>query len=208
MPHPWECSRPGWMRLWATWSSGRCPCPWQGRWNWMIFKVPSNPNHSMILLLYISLQPDCYLYLTKRVWLWNKCGLWGLFGIKMVSSPSCPLLSNFVPASYSVRCALFWKGFYLYSFWCVDSSNLFRFAFLCLTYLNVYNLHGRDVVRLSCSEFHEPDLINVLFALLQFTLNSNQLLGILKSLYSEYFENIHLFVTVSVPQLYTQWQWN
>jgi len=24
---PWKCSRPGWMGLWATWSSGRCPCP-------------------------------------------------------------------------------------------------------------------------------------------------------------------------------------
>ena len=33
MPHPWQCSRPGWMGLWATWSSGRCPCPWQGGWN-------------------------------------------------------------------------------------------------------------------------------------------------------------------------------
>ena len=46
---PWQCSRPGWMGLWATWSSGRCPCPWQGAWNEMIFKVSSNPNHSMIL---------------------------------------------------------------------------------------------------------------------------------------------------------------
>jgi len=36
------------MGLWATWSSGRCPCPWQGHWNWMICEVPSNPNHSMI----------------------------------------------------------------------------------------------------------------------------------------------------------------
>jgi len=30
---PWQCSRPGWMGLWATWSGGRCPCPWQGGWN-------------------------------------------------------------------------------------------------------------------------------------------------------------------------------
>ena len=33
---PWKCSRPGWMGLWATWSSGRCPCPQQGvgtRWS-------------------------------------------------------------------------------------------------------------------------------------------------------------------------------
>jgi len=41
--------RPGWMGLWATWSSGGCPCSWQGGWNQMIFKVPSNPYHSMIL---------------------------------------------------------------------------------------------------------------------------------------------------------------
>ena len=41
--------RPGWMELWATWSSGRCPCSWQGGWNQMIFKVPSNPYHSMFL---------------------------------------------------------------------------------------------------------------------------------------------------------------
>ena len=33
---PWQCSRPGWMELWATWSGGRCPCSWQGggtRWS-------------------------------------------------------------------------------------------------------------------------------------------------------------------------------
>jgi len=27
----------------------RCPCSWQGGWNHMIFKVPSNLNHSLIL---------------------------------------------------------------------------------------------------------------------------------------------------------------
>jgi len=32
-----SCSRPDWMELWATWSSGRCPCSWQGGWNQMIF---------------------------------------------------------------------------------------------------------------------------------------------------------------------------
>ena len=31
------------------WSSGRCLCPRQGDWNKIIFKVPSNTNHSMIL---------------------------------------------------------------------------------------------------------------------------------------------------------------
>ena len=32
---PW-LDGPGWMGLWASWSSGRCPCPWQGvgtRWS-------------------------------------------------------------------------------------------------------------------------------------------------------------------------------
>ena len=49
MSHPWKCSRPGWMGPWAAWSSGRCPCPWQGNWNKMLFKVSSSPNHSKIL---------------------------------------------------------------------------------------------------------------------------------------------------------------
>lgn len=47
-----------------------------------------------------------------------------------------------------------------------------------------------EIVRLSCSKFPEPDFITTLLASLQFTLDSNQLLGILKSLYSEYFVNI------------------
>lgn len=25
-----KCSKPGWMGLWETWSSGRCPCLWRG----------------------------------------------------------------------------------------------------------------------------------------------------------------------------------
>lgn len=32
-----------------TWSSERCHCPWQGGWDWMICKIPSNPNHTLIL---------------------------------------------------------------------------------------------------------------------------------------------------------------
>ena len=53
-PKSWKCSRPVWMELCATWSSGRCPCSWQGGWNQMIFKVPSNSNHSAILWFYDS----------------------------------------------------------------------------------------------------------------------------------------------------------
>ena len=57
---PWQCSRPGWMELWATWSHGRCPCAWQGGWNQMIFKVPSNTNHSMILWYPTSIHPSTH----------------------------------------------------------------------------------------------------------------------------------------------------
>ena len=46
MPHPRRRSRPGWMGPWVTWSSGRCPCPWQRGWNCVIFEVPSNLSHS------------------------------------------------------------------------------------------------------------------------------------------------------------------
>lgn len=38
-------SMPGGMGLGASWSSGRCFCPWQESWNEMIFKIPSYPNH-------------------------------------------------------------------------------------------------------------------------------------------------------------------
>ena len=47
------------MELWATWSSERCPCSWQGGWNQMIFKVPSNPYYSMILWLQDLLGCQC-----------------------------------------------------------------------------------------------------------------------------------------------------
>ena len=37
------------MRLWATWSSWRCPCSLQGGWSRWSCKVLSNPNYSMVL---------------------------------------------------------------------------------------------------------------------------------------------------------------
>lgn len=100
-----------------------------------------------------------------------------LFGIKIVSFPTSLkfILSNFVPAFcvlFIVFCSE--RGFVFVNF-SVDSSNLSSFAFLCFTYLNISCLHGRDVVRLSCSEFPEPDFITILLASLQFTLDSNQL---------------------------------
>jgi len=48
---PRQGSKPGWTGLRATWPSGRCPCSWQVGWKEMIFKVPSNPKHSVILSL-------------------------------------------------------------------------------------------------------------------------------------------------------------
>ena len=70
---PCRCSRPHWMGPWATWSSARSggwwPCLCQGGWNLMILRVPSNPNHSMILWFYDPVtrnfsnsypQPNCF----------------------------------------------------------------------------------------------------------------------------------------------------
>lgn len=55
--HPWKCSRTR-MGLWAIWSSEMCPCPLEGNWNWMIFKVPFNLNyfifHSVTQALFYS----------------------------------------------------------------------------------------------------------------------------------------------------------
>ena len=49
-PLPCKHSSPGWMGLCATWSRGReVSLPIAGGWNYMVLKVPSNPNHSMIL---------------------------------------------------------------------------------------------------------------------------------------------------------------
>jgi len=42
-----EVSKPGWMGHWVAWAGGGQPCPWQGGWNCMSFKVPSNSTHSM-----------------------------------------------------------------------------------------------------------------------------------------------------------------
>jgi len=53
MPHPWRCSRPGWMGPWAAWSSikwgGWWPFLWWGGWSFMILEAPSNLGHSVIL---------------------------------------------------------------------------------------------------------------------------------------------------------------
>jgi len=46
----WRHSRPGWIGLWATWSSGKCPCLWQGfgtRWSSSSFQ--HKPLHDISL---------------------------------------------------------------------------------------------------------------------------------------------------------------
>lgn len=45
----WTHPRSGWMGLWPTWSSRRCPCSLQGGWTRWPLKVPFNPNYSMNL---------------------------------------------------------------------------------------------------------------------------------------------------------------
>jgi len=49
--HPWRCSRPGWMGPSAAWAGGGTQ-PMAGGWSSVIFKVPSNPSHSMIPWFY------------------------------------------------------------------------------------------------------------------------------------------------------------
>ena len=46
VPHPWRCSRPGWMGPWAAELLGGSPAHGTG-WDWEDFKVPFNPDHSM-----------------------------------------------------------------------------------------------------------------------------------------------------------------
>lgn len=42
MPHPCNRRRPGWMGLWAVWSSWRCPCTWQRAWTiWSLTSLPT-----------------------------------------------------------------------------------------------------------------------------------------------------------------------
>jgi len=52
MPHPWRCSRPGWMGPWAAWAGmkwgGWWPCLQQRGWSFVILEVPSNPSHSVV----------------------------------------------------------------------------------------------------------------------------------------------------------------
>lgn len=53
-----------WVMLWATWFTWRCLCSLQSYWTRWHFKVPSNPNYSMILWLTAIVSP--FQRVTKR----------------------------------------------------------------------------------------------------------------------------------------------
>lgn len=57
--HQWSAEKCIWM---DTLHTGRCPCPYQGSWNQMIFKVSFYPNHSMILWWFCELSAMCYIH--------------------------------------------------------------------------------------------------------------------------------------------------
>ena len=60
--HPWKHSRSGWMGLWKTWLSWRCPYSLQGGWTRWSLKVPSNTNYCEILWkLYFKPWQSCEL---------------------------------------------------------------------------------------------------------------------------------------------------
>jgi len=50
MPHPWRCSRPGWMGPWTAWSSIKCggwwPCLWRGIGAW--WSLRSLPTQAIL----------------------------------------------------------------------------------------------------------------------------------------------------------------
>ena len=48
VPHPWRCSRLGWMGPGQPELVG-CNQPMAGDWNWVGFEVPSDLSHSMIV---------------------------------------------------------------------------------------------------------------------------------------------------------------
>jgi len=64
------------LTCWGGWSSCWCPCSWQGGWNQMIFKVPSNPNHSMILSAEMGTGGWCWSLSPAVVWRGGRGNLW------------------------------------------------------------------------------------------------------------------------------------
>ena len=66
--------------LWASWSSCRCPCSFQGSWIRWPLKVSSNSNNSMTPWFpFNSLHSSMYLFLKPRnsckITVWKNCTL-------------------------------------------------------------------------------------------------------------------------------------
>lgn len=75
LPLPLKHSRPGWMELWSAWSIAKCPCPWQGVWKRMIFKVSSNAEYSLVLQSYKIVQ-KAFISVVLFCW-WRNGGIRG-----------------------------------------------------------------------------------------------------------------------------------
>lgn len=89
-------TRPCWMVLWPTWSSGRCPWPWQGSWNEMIFTVPSIPKYSIMILGLEIINPGS----CSPKWTAVACDKWGWDLMTQMISLCCAfsvLLWHFFP---------------------------------------------------------------------------------------------------------------
>lgn len=58
--------------LWVIWSRGRYPCPWQGCWNEIMFKIPSNTNHSVVLWFCEIMEANLFqIWLSKDIFLYH-----------------------------------------------------------------------------------------------------------------------------------------
>jgi len=121
MPHPWRCSRPGWMGPWATWSSSWQPYLWHGGWNLLIFEVPSNPSHLVTLWNILNnrqVHPFCFFFLSPPLCYLLAASLPTFLAWKIVCLWSITeIWPPIVPAAGSLRriCTLLHR-FRLYNF--------------------------------------------------------------------------------------------
>lgn len=63
----WKCSRSARVRLWATWSNQRVPCPGQGRGGtgWCLRSLPTHPILWWFYDFYFAKIPDCLHFLSQ-----------------------------------------------------------------------------------------------------------------------------------------------
>lgn len=60
--HPWKCSRPDWIGLWATWSTGKCPYLWKRQ---ALGPLPT--------------ETIPWFHDTHPLWLTPPCATWSIF---------------------------------------------------------------------------------------------------------------------------------